>query len=146
MKRVIRASAQNNNKISQAEKLLSAAKQMLDLMDSIDEDVLEEAEMMGVYNELIDVIPALQMSLSGRTFRPGEKGLLRISDEVRNRINFYLQMAEDEQEEFQEFDSLDEVVDRVANSLADSEPYYVEGEEFNRDNIYKLAENFRWEF
>lgn len=51
------------DKSSKGEKILKAAKNLLDLLEDTEEDFLEDNDLMDLYDELIETIPAFQMSI-----------------------------------------------------------------------------------
>lgn len=63
MKTVIRASASYELSYRKAEKILKASKTLLDLMDSSPEGLLENNDLMPLYDELIETIPALDLMI-----------------------------------------------------------------------------------
>lgn len=63
MKRVIKAASERDKLIASAEKIFKTAQQLLDLMDDADEAFLENNDLMPLYEELIETLPALSMAI-----------------------------------------------------------------------------------
>ena len=67
MRRVVIASASRDKAYRDGEKILKAAKDLLDLLDSTEEDFVENNDLGSLYDELIETIPAFQMSLRSKS-------------------------------------------------------------------------------
>lgn len=63
MKKVVKASATYEMAHRRASKILRAAQTLLDLMDETPGNFVEDNDLGPLYQELIDTIPALSMSL-----------------------------------------------------------------------------------
>ena len=64
MKRVVKASSADYAKAkSDADKILKAAKNLLDIMDATDEDFIQQNDLGDLYDCLIEDIPALQVAI-----------------------------------------------------------------------------------
>lgn len=60
------------NKYEEARKVLSAAKELLDVMDSTPGDFVNVNDLDDLYDELVDIIPMLQMAISNKTIEDPE--------------------------------------------------------------------------
>lgn len=60
------------NKYEEARKVLSAAKELLDVMDSTPGDFVDVNDLGDLYDELVDIIPMLQMAISNKTIEDPE--------------------------------------------------------------------------
>lgn len=63
MKKVVKASVSYEAAHRKAEKILKESKLLLDLLESTPESFLENNDLMSLYDELIETIPALDFMI-----------------------------------------------------------------------------------
>lgn len=69
MKRYVAASADSAKVYAKAEKILKASKELLDMMEDTPELFLQYNDLMDLYDELIETIPAFQMAVRSKTLQ-----------------------------------------------------------------------------
>ena len=68
MKRIIECNAVTKDKAYRdGERILRAAKELLDIMDSTSSDIISNNDLLSLYDELVETIPALQVALRSKT-------------------------------------------------------------------------------
>ena len=66
-KMILAADVRYQNADKKAQKILKPAQALLDEMDSADTELLENNDLMPLYDELIDVIPALSFAINSKS-------------------------------------------------------------------------------
>ena len=66
-KMILAADVRYQNADKKAQKILKLAQALLDEMDSADTELLENNDLMPLYDELIDAIPALSFAINSKS-------------------------------------------------------------------------------
>lgn len=67
MKRVVMSATDRDRVYKDGERILKLSKELLDLLDSTSDSFVENNDLLGLYDELIETIPAFQMALRTRS-------------------------------------------------------------------------------
>lgn len=67
MKRVVTAGTDKDKAYRDGERILKVAKELLSILDSTQGDFVEKNDLLPLYDELIDTIPAFQMAVRGKS-------------------------------------------------------------------------------
>ena len=66
-KMILAADVRYQNADKKAQKILKLAQALLDEMDSADTELLENNDLMPLYDELIDAIPTLSFAINSKS-------------------------------------------------------------------------------
>lgn len=66
MRKFVVASSESTKMYAKAEKILKASKELLDMLEDTPEDFLQNNDLIDLYDELIEVIPAFQMAVKSK--------------------------------------------------------------------------------